>query len=358
MKMKAGMSDLLNKQQGGFLSSGRPSKGEKSDKTDKDRPRHLQRSFAPYHRRSVCQDVDSTTALEMDFALPQNLSSNSLKLSTSAAAEPSLPFGRGSSGTGSGGQVGTADSPHSGVPSPLISSQTQPSVNQNCDPTMPTLSPHPLPSKSERDAGQSTRVKDCQDLNASCGSSSTASSMVLSAGDYDGVKGLSTTATDKLEKQTSVVGGIGGAADGSGDLEDQTMKLTLGGVRQMKKEAFKTWQEDQAEKLAKFTLLKRPNLPLLFEDEDAEETKTGMMRLYDYPPDSVYVSALIVVFNRIFVAPLNDIECLNLPVILIKTIDEVIHLYTHVHTHIQTCIRTRTCTCTQEYVLSTNLNTP
>lgn len=284
MKMKAGTSGLLNKQQTSFLSGGRPGKGEKSDKADKERPRHLQRSFAPYHRRSVCQDIDSSASSEMDFALPQNLSSNSLKLSASAAAEPSLPFGRCSSGTGGGGQGGTVDSPHSGVPSPLISSQTQPSVNQNCDPTMPTLSPHPLPSKTERDVSQGTRVKDCQDLNASCGSSSTVSSMAQSVVDYDAVKGLPSTANDKLEKQALVVGS-GVAADGCGDLEDQTARMTLG-VRQMKKEAFKTWQEDQAEKLAKFTMLKRPNLPLLFEDEDVEEVKPGT-RFYDYPPDSV-----------------------------------------------------------------------
>ena len=47
------------------------------------------------------------------------------------------------------------DSPRSAAPSPLVASQTQPSLNTNVDQSMPTLSPQPI-TKQEKDLNTST----------------------------------------------------------------------------------------------------------------------------------------------------------------------------------------------------------
>lgn len=275
LKTKTVSGGVLNKQQCSFHSVGRPSKTEK---TDKERSRYLQRSYAPYHRRSISHDMEGSL-LEMDFSLPQNLSSNGIKI-LNATGETLIHCSRPS---GSITHGCTVDSPHSGVPSPLIFSQTQPSVNQNCDPTMPTLSPHPLPSKAERDIIVGAKNKDSQDLNASTGSS-TVSSMSHSVLEYEAVKSLQCIANEKLllEPQTSIVYSSA-IVDECTDVEDPTVKVSLA-MKNMKKETLKTWQDEQREKLAKFPSSQRPVLPFLFEDEEVNDVRNEK-RLSDTLPE-------------------------------------------------------------------------
>jgi len=136
-------ANAANKQlpAGGGLSA----KHGKSDKND--RSGHA-RSFAPYHRRTTVTtstELSSSVAVsvtsDMDFALP-----------TASGSSKGIPLLRNTVGSGGLGGV-NPDSPHSTAPSPLMASQTQPSVSQNCDPMMPTLSPHPPSKNDTKDGG-------------------------------------------------------------------------------------------------------------------------------------------------------------------------------------------------------------
>jgi len=109
--------------------------GDRQDKSS----RHMQRSFAPYHRR-VSSARDSTQPLTtsgIDFPLLRSVKTSLAHISASTQPHSCTLV---------------ADSPHSAAPSPLTATQTQqPPVNPAADPTMPTLSPHPPPKPNMGD---------------------------------------------------------------------------------------------------------------------------------------------------------------------------------------------------------------
>ena len=112
------------------------------------------RSVLAFHRRTTQNDELFHFELDMippmppnpAFRPPPNSSSSS---SGASGVAPGLPQLHNTvEPSGSGG----VDSPSTPAPSPLDSeSRNQPLINQNMDPAMPTLSPHPPPQKSGPD---------------------------------------------------------------------------------------------------------------------------------------------------------------------------------------------------------------
>ena len=123
-----------NQNKGAPLPTNKHLKVEKGDKPEKGR--HAGRSALSFHQRAVRGD-DALRHLDaaMDSVGAYTGRKGVLTMPVGASYDHSL------------------DSPHSAAPSPLLASQIQPSVNQNGDPTMPTLSPHPPPKPGEKGAG-------------------------------------------------------------------------------------------------------------------------------------------------------------------------------------------------------------
>ena len=127
-------------------------KNEKSDKAERGEKGRHGRNATPFHRR-----VGHNDAL-----LQQNMDVMMQRLPPSALASIRLGSGGGQNipqlpirGSNANTVENNVDSPHSAAPSPLNISQIQPSVSQNGDPTMPTLSPHPPSKSSEKDLSAS-----------------------------------------------------------------------------------------------------------------------------------------------------------------------------------------------------------
>ena len=106
-----------------------------------DKPRT--KAYTSFHRR--LQATKDMMQQNVDFVLNRNLGMyGTFKPVTGVDTVPSLPNPNYSN---------AADSPISGVPSPLVVTPNQPATgSQNGDPTMPTLSPHPPnPKTSDRE---------------------------------------------------------------------------------------------------------------------------------------------------------------------------------------------------------------
>lgn len=143
---------LKNKQRSGNQQKGltgpgsKHQKGEKGDK-EKDKMRYA-RNMTPFHRRSplsedmLMHDYDNIIVQRGMNEMPFS------NFKTQGSTPQMGQFNRTTSyDNNSGG------SPHSGAPSPLVASHSQPSDGHSAsDPTMPTLSPHP-PSKHDKEHG-------------------------------------------------------------------------------------------------------------------------------------------------------------------------------------------------------------
>eukprot|EP00106_Octopus_bimaculoides_P002648 XP_014770090.1 PREDICTED: mediator of RNA polymerase II transcription subunit 13-like [Octopus bimaculoides] len=139
-------------------------KGEKPEKFDRQQSRHG-RNVIPFHRRSLQHDDLFHFELDMIPPMPPNPafrpppnSSSSNTAGGPGGVTPGLPQLHNTvEPCGSAG----VDSPSTPAPSPLDSeTRNQPLGNQNMDPAMPTLSPHPPPQKSgsDKDIGVSGSV--------------------------------------------------------------------------------------------------------------------------------------------------------------------------------------------------------
>ncbi len=119
-----------------------------SDKPEKIKGRHGRNSIA-FHRRSTL--TDDILQHEVDL-VTQRIPNVYGGFKTPVQGPPGggIPSLRN---TSFGEQ--SVDSPHSAAPSPLVATQIAPSVNQNTDPTMPTLSPHPPTKNSDKDLNSS-----------------------------------------------------------------------------------------------------------------------------------------------------------------------------------------------------------
>lgn len=129
----------------GSLGNVTGSGGKKSEKSDKQQPRHL-RNTTPFHRRSPV--VEDAVVFDSDAVSRHTHSGTSFQFKGTCSCPPALsglPVLR----TNILEPPASVGSPMSAVPSPLLasSSHSQPASVSQPDPTMPTLSPHPLASK-------------------------------------------------------------------------------------------------------------------------------------------------------------------------------------------------------------------
>ena len=263
------LSGLLNKQQQQQTwGAGGVNKHGKADKSE--RSRHL-RSLAPYHRRSISSQMAPDS--DLNLALPRNSKLSSVCSSTAptmvnngAASTSGIPHLQNnvstSGGSGGGGGI-PADSPHSAAPSPLMASQSQPSISQNGDPTMPTLSPHPPPKNAERDAAGSESKPALQNVATSAG-------------------------VGRTNNNGSAAVPILPAAVATGKLSTERQISPAAVETSVRVECTNEWVDQQHQKLANGRLnLKRPILPPLFDGEDEEELVTKSF--YEYPLDTMLV---------------------------------------------------------------------
>ncbi|XP_013416581.1 mediator of RNA polymerase II transcription subunit 13-like isoform X2 [Lingula anatina] len=147
-----------NKQRLGFgqnksgLPGGKEKRGDKLEKTEKEKSR-LSRGMTPFHRRSPLSD----DLLTQDLDIMIQRGSGGLQGTGNGA---DYPFSGYKSQPGSNlpqfrtpnFEQGGMGIPRSDAPSPLVATHSQPCEGgQSSDPTMPTLSPHPPPKIQDKD---------------------------------------------------------------------------------------------------------------------------------------------------------------------------------------------------------------
>ena len=240
-------------------------KNEKTDKTERgDKGRHG-RNATPFHRRAGHNDA----------LFQQNVDVMMQRLPPTALANVRLGGGNGQNipqlpirGSNNNAVENNIDSPHSAAPSPLNISQIQPSVSQNGDPTMPTLSPHPPSKSSEKDLGASGSLHgDVQETTAASHGSGPGGGGPPGVGPPSAaglpphpptsehfVRPLQQNTVIKLEN--SVTGHLQGAVNG---------------LDNMKVEGVNTWLDMQKERHNANQSLKRPSLPTQGYQDDEEE---------------------------------------------------------------------------------------
>ncbi len=226
--------------------------------------------------------TDEILQHDVDFMMTSITRTSMLSSKTGGGGSSGLPQLR------SGGGDPGPESPHSAAPSPLVASQSQPSVTQNGDPTMPTLSPHPPPPKPEKDLSSSSLQGDTSDSGplppgqlgpgggGGGGSSGTANTSTGS-----GTGHAATGAADVYTKPPSVSPGTKVEAAAAMTASSATNLAVSGDW--VKQEGVNTWLENQRERQANIGALKRPSLPTQsYETEDNEREGKISNVLYDF----------------------------------------------------------------------------
>ena len=280
----------LNK--GGSTSggSGKHGKGERTEKLEKQLSRHGHRGAIPFHRRSpvadelLLQDIDMVTTQRMANPAFSSASSstNNFKGATtvaagSAAAVPSntsLPQLHNTTATTPAGVSGVGgdqslDSPHSAAPSPLDASHSAPSLSQNTDPTMPTLSPHPPATKNDGGGGSVVKLENNSASNTKQNESQDASA---------GGAGAATTTTPG----GAAAGDIYTKTPGSVAKSENFTSPYQSNVGDSKMDSVSHWVDSHRPPTEQFGIIKRPTLKKrdYEEGEMAEELPTES--LYDF----------------------------------------------------------------------------